>query len=594
MEKKVFTDESLSAFVEEIKSYSDENLVKAKTYTDTVTNNKANSSHTHPISNITNLQSSLDTKVPTSRTVNGKSLTGNITLSASDVGAAASSHTHTVANISDLTATVKELNYMDGVTSNVQTQLDGKATSGHTHKYAGSSSIGGSATSAAKLDTNVAGSATQPVYFANGVPVATTYTLEKSVPNNAVFTDTHYSSKNIVGVTNAISNTSSALTNGNVYINNVENGAVTSSHKISGAGATTVTTDTVGNIIITSTDNNTTYSAAGSSLGLVKTGGDVTISNGTITINDDSHNHIVSNVDGLQTALDNKLSLSTGGTVNGNTVLRSSTSVSDGVMADATITSRSVVDGTSGLPTAIASIGVTNSSSVTNYGSATITANYLNEVVLNTSYLSDVSTIKLTPTKATIDTPFVSSYPSWQTIKVSHGTSGKESGFTAERTDTGTCVRFGVGAAGINHGVWSHTQNRWLIHGNANNIFIGENRAYGEKELYNNTTGTADTITLSDSAANYTYLEIHYKDNNGREFNSTKIYSPNGKSTDLFLVEAVASSTLIRRTRYNISGNKLTPDLTTAGYIQIYHNGTANKVGSETNYLRIVRVVGLV
>lgn len=39
------------------------------------------------------------------------------------------------------------------------------------------------------------GSATQPVYFSNGVPVATTYTLGKSVPSNAKFTDTTYSSK---------------------------------------------------------------------------------------------------------------------------------------------------------------------------------------------------------------------------------------------------------------------------------------------------------------------------------------------------------------------------------------------------------------
>ena len=46
------------------------------------------------------------------------------------------------------------------------------------------------AASANKLNTN-AGSATQPVYFSNGVPVATTYTLGKSVPSNAVFTDTN-------------------------------------------------------------------------------------------------------------------------------------------------------------------------------------------------------------------------------------------------------------------------------------------------------------------------------------------------------------------------------------------------------------------
>ena len=47
------------------------------------------------------------------------------------------SHTHTVANITDLTATATELNYMDGVTSNVQTQLDAKSDSGHNHIYYG-------------------------------------------------------------------------------------------------------------------------------------------------------------------------------------------------------------------------------------------------------------------------------------------------------------------------------------------------------------------------------------------------------------------------------------------------------------------------
>ena len=56
--------------------------------------------------------------------------------------------------------------------------------------------------------------------------------------------------------------------------------------------------------------SDTTYGAAGTSLGLVKSGGDVTISSGTITVNDDSHNHVISNVDGLQSALDTKGSAS--------------------------------------------------------------------------------------------------------------------------------------------------------------------------------------------------------------------------------------------------------------------------------------------
>ena len=241
-----------------------------------------------------------------------------------------------------VTATATEINYVDGVTSNIQTQLDGKAASGHTHNYAGSSSAGGAATSANKLNTN-AGSATQPVYFANGVPVATTYTLGKSVPSNAVFTDTHYSSKNVVGATNATSNTATALANGNVYINSVENGAVTSSHKISGSGATTVTTDTSGNIVISSTDNNTTYSAAGSDLGLVKSGGDVTISSGVITVNDDSHNHTIANIDNLQTSLDGKQAAINGGastiTSSNLTVNRALISNGSGKVAVSAVTS---------------------------------------------------------------------------------------------------------------------------------------------------------------------------------------------------------------------------------------------------------------
>lgn len=56
----------------------------------TAVDGKANSAHTHAISDITNLQTTLDAKVPDSRTINGMALSNNITLSASDIGADAS------------------------------------------------------------------------------------------------------------------------------------------------------------------------------------------------------------------------------------------------------------------------------------------------------------------------------------------------------------------------------------------------------------------------------------------------------------------------------------------------------------------------
>ena len=84
-------------------------------------------------------------------------------------GKAASSHSHAASQITGLTAsralvsdssghpavsaiTSTELSYLDGVTSKIQTQLNGKAASSHTHNYAGSSSAGGAATSANKVN----------------------------------------------------------------------------------------------------------------------------------------------------------------------------------------------------------------------------------------------------------------------------------------------------------------------------------------------------------------------------------------------------------------------------------------------------------
>ena len=70
--------------------------------------------------------------------------------------------------------------------------------------------------------------------------------------------DTHYMTGLKVGAT--ASATSNAIaSNGNVYLNVLDNYTVRDSHKIVGAGATTVTSDANGVITISSTDTNTVY-----------------------------------------------------------------------------------------------------------------------------------------------------------------------------------------------------------------------------------------------------------------------------------------------------------------------------------------------
>lgn len=80
-----------------------------------------------------------------------------ITLTGSDGSKTSVADSNTTYSLSSfgVTATAAELNYMDGVSSNVQTQLNGKAPSSHTHNYAGSSSAGGAANSANKLNGTV-------------------------------------------------------------------------------------------------------------------------------------------------------------------------------------------------------------------------------------------------------------------------------------------------------------------------------------------------------------------------------------------------------------------------------------------------------
>lgn len=109
MAKKIFTDESLQTLVQEIKSYTDDSVAgKQATITggattitsSNLTANRAlisNGSGKVAVSAVTStelgyldgvtsaIQTQLNSKVPTSRTINGKALSSNVTISAADL-----------------------------------------------------------------------------------------------------------------------------------------------------------------------------------------------------------------------------------------------------------------------------------------------------------------------------------------------------------------------------------------------------------------------------------------------------------------------------------------------------------------------------
>ena len=97
----------------------------------------------------------------------------------------------TVDYYNENTQTVLNSEVKNSITSTLTTSVVTSVSSRNLFSIAGfSGSLSGNASSASKLGTN-AGSATNPVYFSGGVPVACTYSLNKTVPSDAKFTDTN-------------------------------------------------------------------------------------------------------------------------------------------------------------------------------------------------------------------------------------------------------------------------------------------------------------------------------------------------------------------------------------------------------------------
>ena len=162
------------------------------------------------------------------------------------------------------------------------------------------------------------------------------FTVGVNVPANAKFTDTVYTHPSYTArtgvpsanqtpafggsftVTQPVSDASGHITAMNSRTVTIPSATATTSNaglmstadkaKLDGvqSGATKVESSSNGKVKINGTDTTVyTLPSAGSDLGGVKSGGDVTISDGVITVNDDSHNHVISNIDGLQDAINN-------------------------------------------------------------------------------------------------------------------------------------------------------------------------------------------------------------------------------------------------------------------------------------------------
>lgn len=105
--------------------------------------------------------------------------------------------------------------------------------------------------------------------------------------------------------------------------------------------------------------------------------------------------------------------------------------------------------------------------------------------------------------------------------------------------------------------------------------------------LYSSANGTAGTVTLSDSAENYTYLEIFYRSSGNNACGSVKVFSPNGKLVHLGTIHYVADYDYAKFALVSVSGSMIT--FSQNYQITLKSNGS---VYSAENAIYITRVVG--
>lgn len=105
--------------------------------------------------------------------------------------------------------------------------------------------------------------------------------------------------------------------------------------------------------------------------------------------------------------------------------------------------------------------------------------------------------------------------------------------------------------------------------------------------LYNSENGTAGTVTLSDSAENYTYIEIFYRSSGDNACGSVKVFSPNNKLVHLGTIHYIADYDYAKFALVNVSGSMIT--FNQNYQITLKNNGS---VYSAENAIYITRVVG--
>ena len=186
---------------------------------------------------------------------------------------------------------------------------------------------------------------------------------------------------------------------------------------------------------------------------------------------------------------------------------------------------------------------------------------------------------------------------------VYYNTTGKING---QPTQNGYLLNITAGPDSTQvHQLWAQQPNGALFHrgGNTSSGFgttwkeVVDSSNYktviGPVSLYSNSSGTTGTVTLSDSAANYSYLEIFLSKDTNSGWWSVKVPSPNGKVVQVgttYYTNASGVGLQVIGKTVTISGTSITPG--TEFYMNFNDStGAVKAIGGQTS-IKIMKVDG--
>lgn len=149
--------------------------------------------------------------------------------------------------------------------------------------------------------------------------------------------------------------------------------------------------------------------------------------------------------------------------------------------------------------------------------------------------------------------------------------------------DTAPVMAFYAGNGSLQIDGSGDTQCSGALYGHS-----GGTRHYGVTELYNNSSGTTGTVTLSQTANNFNYLEIFFSASDRANYGSVKVQNPNGKTVNLTAIKYSGTTygTYLYMSDVTISGTSLTRSNNGWQYT------LSDSYASTSNYVVIHKVIG--